>query len=66
MSPVDLSLVDMLGYVRRSSMFVCFQVGSLRSTVLFIDGGCCLVNKLDINIEYVLEHVLELDYLLIV
>ena len=37
---MDLSLVDLLGSVRRSSLFVCLQVGSFLST-LFIGGACC-------------------------
>src|SRR4051812_30802337 len=40
-SSVDLSLVDLLGSDRSSSMFVCFQVEFFRSTLIFNGDGCC-------------------------
>jgi hypothetical protein len=46
-SPADLvgfgrrlSSVDPLGSGLRSSASMCLQVGSFRSTLLFIGGGC--------------------------
>ena len=36
---MGLSLVDLLGSVCRSSLFVCLQVGSFRSILLFNDDG---------------------------
>jgi hypothetical protein len=42
-SPADLSSVDLLGSGYCSSIFVCLRVGSFRSTLFFIGGGCCSV-----------------------
>lgn len=40
-SPTNLFLMNLFGSDRSSSTFVFLRVGSFRSTVLFIGGGCC-------------------------
>ena len=42
MSTADLSLVDLLGFRRCSSTFVCLRFGSFRSTLCFIGAVAVL------------------------